>query len=62
MFNIFDVDHSGTINFNEFVGLWKYIEDWKNCFRSFDRDNSSTIDSNELMDALRRFGYNLSPN
>jgi Ca2+-binding EF-hand superfamily protein len=24
-----DVDHSGSINFNEFAGLWKYIADWQ---------------------------------
>jgi hypothetical protein len=26
--NIFDTDRSGTIGFDEFAGLWKYIKDW----------------------------------
>lgn len=26
--NIFDTDRSGTIGFEEFAGLWKYIKDW----------------------------------
>jgi len=61
LMGIFDVDRSGSINFNEFSGLWKYIADWQNVFRHFDRDNSGSIDSGELATALRQFGYNLSP-
>ncbi|KAL7277654.1 hypothetical protein ACG7TL_008581 [Trametes sanguinea] len=41
--------------------LWKYIKDWQNVFRHFDRDQSGSIDNRELADALRQFGYNLSP-
>lgn len=61
LMSMFDVDRSGTIGFNEFCGLWKYIKDWQNVFRHFDRDRSGSIDRNELRDALRQFGYNLSP-
>ena len=72
-----DVDRSGTINFNgtchtllisinliritEFAGLWKYISDWQNVFRHFDQDRSGSIEGRELADALRSFGYTLSP-
>ncbi|KAG1830926.1 hypothetical protein DFJ58DRAFT_918311 [Suillus subalutaceus] len=56
-----DVDRSGTIAFNEFCGLWKYIKDWQNVFRHFDRDRSGTIDRNELREALHQCGFNLSP-
>lgn len=45
----------------EFAALWKYINDWKMCFDSFDRDRSGSIDTNELQQAFRTFGYNLSP-
>jgi Ca2+-binding EF-hand superfamily protein len=58
---IFDTDRSGTIGFNEFSGLWKYIKDWQNVFKHFDRDRSGTIDGGELRDALAQFGFNLSP-
>jgi len=61
LMNMFDVDRSGTISFNEFAGLWKYITDWQNVFRHFDRDRSGAIDGHELAEALRSFGYNLSP-
>ena len=53
---MFDHDHSGTIGFQEFSGLWKYVTDWQNTFRSYDRDNSGTIDKNELKTALTNFG------
>ena len=56
-----DTDRSGTIGFNEFAGLWKYIKDWQGVYRHFDRDRSGSIDGHELADALRNFGYNLSP-
>lgn len=45
---MFDRDNSGTINFHEFAALWKYITDWQNTFRSYDKDNSGSIDKNEL--------------
>jgi len=60
MMNMFDRDHSGAITFDEFVGLWNYIENWKRCFQSFDTDHNGTIDANELKMALLRFGFNLS--
>ena len=41
--------------------MWKYIKDWQNVYRHFDRDRSGSIDTNELNEALRQFGYNLSP-
>lgn len=61
LMNIFDTDRSGTIGFSEFSGLYKYISDWQNVFKHFDRDRSGTIDGAELAEALRSFGYNLSP-
>jgi len=60
MIMMFDKDHTGTIGFHEFSGLWKYVTDWQNCFRGFDRDNSGHIDFNELKQALTTFGYRLS--
>ncbi|KAF9329684.1 Programmed cell death protein 6 [Podila minutissima] len=60
MMNMFGRDNDGTISFDEFIGLWQYIERWKACFRRYDFDASGTIDSHELLNALRAFGYNLS--
>ncbi|PWN52873.1 EF-hand [Violaceomyces palustris] len=61
LMSVFDVDRSGHISFNEFAGLWKYIQDWQGVFRHFDADRSGSIDQAELANALRNFGYNLNP-
>lgn len=60
MIHMFDNDRSGAISFNEFVQLWQYLTEWLNCFRTYDRNNSGSIDRNELYNALRTFGFNLS--
>uniref|UniRef100_A0AAR2LL32 Programmed cell death protein 6 n=1 Tax=Pygocentrus nattereri TaxID=42514 RepID=A0AAR2LL32_PYGNA len=57
---MFDRENKGGVNFNEFAGVWKYITDWQNIFRTYDRDNSGFIDKNELKQALTGFGYRLS--
>lgn len=53
---MFDRENKGGVNFNEFAGVWKYITDWQNIFRNYDRDNSGFIDRNELKLALTGFG------
>ncbi|KAL0064073.1 hypothetical protein AAF712_008932 [Marasmius tenuissimus] len=45
----------------QFSGVWKYVKDWQNVFRHFDKDQSGSIDGSELSSALQQFGYNLSP-
>ncbi|PLW10162.1 hypothetical protein PCANC_14928 [Puccinia coronata f. sp. avenae] len=61
LMNIFDTDRSGTIGFDEFAGLWKYIKDWQGAFRHFDADRSGTISGDELRNALDQFGFRLPP-
>jgi Ca2+-binding EF-hand superfamily protein len=56
MIGMFDRDNSSTITFDEFTALWKYVVDWQNCFRAFDKDNSGSIDQNEFKQALQTFG------
>ncbi|KAL1450911.1 hypothetical protein WDU94_003222 [Cyamophila willieti] len=60
MIGMFDKHNRGSITFEDFGALWKYVTDWQNCFRSFDRDNSGNIDKGELTQALTTFGYCLS--
>ena len=57
---MFDRENKAGVNFSEFTGVWKYITDWQNVFRTYDRDNSGMIDKNELKQALSGFGYQLS--
>ena len=51
---------SGTIGLDEFVGLWGYLNQWRNLFTRFDADNSGAIDRKEFATALQQFGYRLS--
>ncbi|KAG8881128.1 hypothetical protein FRB98_004535 [Tulasnella sp. 332] len=62
LMGLFDTDRSGTIGFQEFVSLWKYIAEWQKVFRHFDQDHSGTIEGTELASAIKQFGFNLSPN
>ncbi|WVO17097.1 hypothetical protein L204_104785 [Cryptococcus depauperatus] len=61
LMNIFDTDRSGSINYHEFEGLYRYIQDWHNIFARFDRDSSGLIDRSELHSALLGFGFALPP-
>ncbi|CAI5789639.1 cell death 6 isoform X1 [Podarcis lilfordi] len=54
--SMFDRENKGGVNFNEFTGVWKYVSDWQNVFRTYDRDNSGMIDKHELKQALTGFG------
>lgn len=59
MIGMFDKQNRGTVSFEDFGALWKYVTDWQACFRSFDRDGSGNINVIELKDALSSFGYRL---
>lgn len=59
---IFDQDQSGTISFQEFQQLWKYIQQWKGAFDRYDSDRSGAIESQELHRAFAEMGFNVSPN
>ena len=34
---LFDHDKTGEITFDEFGSLWRYVIDWQNCFKTFDK-------------------------
>ncbi|KAK4499407.1 hypothetical protein PRZ48_009921 [Zasmidium cellare] len=61
MIRMFDTDRSGTINFDEFCGLWGFLSAWRALFDRFDVDRSGNISLREFEDALVAFGYRLSP-
>ncbi|KAB8596115.1 hypothetical protein FH972_025824 [Carpinus fangiana] len=62
MIRMFDVDRSGTIDFDEFCGLWGFLTEWRKLFDRFDVDRSGNISYDEFSDALVAFGYRLSHN
>jgi hypothetical protein len=57
-----NIDNSGTVNIHEFVGLWRYIDEWKRCFQTFDVDRSGSINQSEMSNAMASFGFNVSQN
>lgn len=61
MIRMFDVDKSGSINFEEFCGLWAFLASWRSLFDRFDKDGSGSISFSEYTNALVSFGYRLSP-
>lgn len=52
MISMFDSDRSGTITVVEFERLYNYINQWLNCFKTYDRDSSGAIEEAELFQAL----------
>lgn len=60
MIRMFDTDRSGTINFDEFCGLWGFLAKWRTLFDRFDLDRSGSINFTEFSSALEQFGYRLS--
>lgn len=56
---MFDADKTGTINFDEFCGLWSFLAAWRGLFDRFDEDRSGSISFDEYSKALVAFGYRL---
>lgn len=60
MIRMFDTDRSGSVNFDEFCGLWGFLSAWRGLFDRFDADHSGSISFAEFNEALVAFGYRLS--
>lgn len=60
MVRMFDRSGTGTIRFDEFVSLWRYLAAWRELFDRFDVDRSGRISLGEFENALVAFGYRLS--
>jgi len=60
MIRMFDTDKTGTIDFDEFCGLWSFLAAWRGLFDRFDEDRSGNISFDEYSKALVAFGYRLS--
>lgn len=61
MISMFDRDSTGTIDVQEFQGLFNYITQWRGIFDQYDRDRSGAVDANELNGMLSQMGYRLTP-
>lgn len=57
---MFNKDHSGMINVDEFQHLYKFVNQWLQTFRSFDKDQSGVIEEPEVSQAFQQMGYRFS--
>jgi len=60
LIKVFDRDHSGSIDFNEYAVLHKFLTSMQNAFFAADRDRSGTIDPPEILAGLQQAGFSLS--
>ncbi|KAK3756067.1 hypothetical protein RRG08_015376 [Elysia crispata] len=61
MISMLDRDRSGQMGYNEFKELWPVLQQWRGTFVRLDTNKSGYIEAAELGNALRGFGYNVSP-
>ncbi|CBY31471.1 unnamed protein product [Oikopleura dioica] len=62
MIDMFDVDKTKQISFEEFQQLWAYLGNLRDAFNQFDVDKGGAIDAQELTEAIKQLGFNLSRN
>lgn len=60
MMQMFDATGKGSITYEEFVSLWRFLASWRELFERFDEDRSGRISLAEFSRALVAFGYRLS--
>jgi len=67
MINEIDLDHTGTVDLEEFIKMMtmetkpaNIEQEMRNAFRVFDKDNSGTISADEIATVMATFGQHLS--
>ncbi|GFR61415.1 sorcin [Elysia marginata] len=59
--DMLDRDYSEQMGYNEFKEFWVVLKQWKETFDRYDLNRTGYIEGPEFHNALREFGYNLSP-
>lgn len=57
---MFNKDGSGTIDVTEFQQLYRFVNQWLETFRSYDKDQSGLIEETEVAQAFQQMGYRFS--
>jgi Ca2+-binding EF-hand superfamily protein len=58
---VFDKDHSGQINFQEYASLHQFLVSMQNAFNTADKTRRGFLDTNEVQTAIQMAGFQLSP-
>lgn len=61
MISALDRDWTGKMGFDEYKEMWVAVSQWKQTFQSHDADRSGTVEPQELHNAIKTWGYELSP-
>lgn len=57
---MFNKDKTDMLNVDEFQHLYKFVNQWLQTFRSFDRDQSGVIEEEEVTQSFQQMGYRFS--
>lgn len=57
---MFNKDGTGTINVQEFQQLYRFVNQWLDTFRGYDKDQSGLIEEAEVAQAFQQMGYRFS--
>lgn len=60
MVRMFDSQHNGTVDFNQFCALWKFIQTAQSSFTAFDKDKSGRLDLREVWSGITQTGFVVS--
>ncbi|GMM36356.1 hypothetical protein DASC09_036810 [Saccharomycopsis crataegensis] len=62
LFEFYDRDQKGRLDFQQFRDLFKYVKFWRDVFDEYDNDGNEAIEFIEFMNALRAKGYKIEQN
>lgn len=60
MINLFTTNHSSSLNFDQFISLWKHLTAYKKLFVAADLNKSGDISFGELQLIIEQIGYKLN--
>lgn len=57
---LYDGNRDGTVSRQEFLGLWRYLDQWRATFDAHDKGKNGSIERGELQAAIQAVGYKFS--
>jgi len=57
LIRVFDVDGNGTIDFNEYASLHKFLLSMQQTFKMGDKDGNGRLDAREIHEAILKGGF-----